>query len=265
MSLTHDLTGRTALVTGASQGIGFATAMALAEAGASTAILARRYDLLLEAKEKLAARTTAEIVAIPGDVGEDSCPEMAIQQVEDELGRVDILVNNAGGPPAKEFMKTTASDWNHALTQNLLSMIRFCQAAVPRMKEQGWGRIINIASTSAKEPLRGMVLSNAARAAVIAVSKTMALELSCCGITTNTICPGPTHTDRAEELIKGRVEKESMSYEEVVASIVSNVPVGRMAEPAEIASAAAFLASDAAQYVSGVVLAVDGGLTRSLY
>jgi len=265
MPLEFDLTGKVAFVTGASQGIGFAVAMAFAKAGADVAILARRSDVLLEAKEKLSAETKANIVAIPGDVAERSCPQVVVKQVEHELGGIDILVNNAGGPPAKEFVETALLDWDRALAQNLLSMVQFSKAVVRGMKEQEWGRIINIASTSAKEPLLGMVLSNATRAAVIAVAKTMALELSRYGITTNTVCPGPTRTDRAEELITTRIERESLTYEEVVASIVANVPVGRMAEPAEIASAVVFLASDAASYVNGVVIPVDGGLTRSLY
>lgn len=133
------------------------------------------------------------------------------------------------------------------------------------MKDKGWGRIINIASTSLKEPMPGMVLFNATRAAVGAIAKTMSLEFSKFGITVNSICPGPTHTNRADNLIKIRCEKESITKEEVVKRIVSNVPVGRMAQPKEISSAVAYLSSDFASYITGTVLPVDGGLTRSLY
>jgi 3-oxoacyl-[acyl-carrier protein] reductase len=257
--------GRVALVTGASQGMGFATAMTLAKAGADVAIVARRPDILLDARDRLAAETGATVIAIPGDVADPSVPQKVVAQVEQELGGIDILVNNAGGPKPGSFMEITQADWHHALAQNLLSMVLFSQAVVPGMKARAWGRIINIASTSVKEPMAGMVLSNATRAAVAAVAKTMSLELSMFGITVNTVCPGPTYTDRAKYLIERRCETDSLTEEQVVAQIVANVPVGRMAQPYEIASAVCFLASDLANYVTGVVLPVDGGLTRSLY
>ena len=265
MSPEWKLTGRVALVTGASQGIGFAIAMALARAGADVAILARRPDTLLGARDRLVAETGARVIAIPGDVADPSCPQKAVAQIEQELGGIDILVNNAGGPKPGQFMEITQADWDQALAQNLLSVVLFSQAVVPGMKARAWGRIINIASTSAKEPMVGMVLSNGTRAAVAAVAKTMSLELAEFGITVNTVCPGPTYTDRAKYLIQRRIETESLTYENVVAQIVANVPIGRMAQPGEIASVVSFLASDLASYVTGIVVPVDGGLTRSLY
>jgi len=265
MTAKWELTGRVALVTGASQGMGFASAKSLAGAGANIAIVARRPDVLEEARQKVAAETGATVIAIPGDVADPLVPQKVVAQVEQELGGIDILVNNAGGPKPGSFMEITEADWHHALAQNLLSMILFSQAVIPGMKAREWGRIINIASTSVKEPMAGMVLSNATRAAVAAVAKTMSLELSKFGITVNTVCPGPTYTDRAKYLIERRCEADSLTEEQVVAQIVANVPVGRMAQPDEIASAVSFLASDLANYVTGVVLPVDGGLTRSLY
>lgn len=260
-----NLKGKVALVTGASQGIGFASAMALAKAGADVAILARRKEILLEARDKIIADSGSKVIAISGDVGNPLCPQEAIKQIDHQLGRVDILVNNAGGPKPGAFMEIDQTDWDNALTQNLQSMIHFSKAAVPRMKAAGWGRIINIASTSAKEPIIGMVLSNAVRAAVAAIAKTMSLELSGYGITINTVCPGPTYTDRAKYLIANRCQAESLTTDEVLTQIVSNVPVGRMAQPEEIAAAVSFLASDLASYITGTVFTVDGGLTRSLY
>ena len=258
------LTGRVALVTGASQGIGFAIARVLARAGSDVAILARRPDILLGARDRLVAETGVRVMAIPGDVADPSCPQKAVARVEQELGGIDILVNNAGGPKPGPFMEITPADWDQALAQNLLSVILFAQAVVPGMKARGWGRIINIASTSAKEPIAEMVLSNATRAAVVAVAKTMSLELSKFGITVNTVCPGPTYTNRANDLIERRCEKDSITREQVIARIVANVPIGRMAQPDEIASVVGFIASDLATYLTGVALPVDGGLTRSL-
>ncbi|MFC2017464.1 SDR family oxidoreductase [Chloroflexota bacterium] len=259
------LTGRVALVTGASQGFGFAIAMTLAGAGADVAILARRPDILLEARDRLMTETGAKVIAIPGDVADASLPQKAVAQIKHELGSIDILVNNTGGPKPGPFIEMTQKDWQNALGQNLLSMVLFSQAVIPSMKTRGWGRIINIASTAAKEPVTEMVLSNATRAAVVAVSKTMSLELSKFGITVNTVCPGPAYTDRGRYLIARRCETESLSEEQVVAQIVANVPIGRMAQPDEIAFAVGFLASDLASYITGIVLPVDGGLTRSLY
>ena len=265
MSIQIDLTGKVALVTGASQGIGFACAEVLARSGADVAIVARRPDVLDRAKEKIVAETNAQVIAIPGDVAKPSFAEEVVSEVKQELGRVDILVNNAGGPPPGAFMEMTLEDWRGALAQNLLSVVLFSQAVLPEMKDKGWGRIINIASTSVKEPMPGMVLSNATRAAVGAVAKTMSLELASFGITVNTICPGPTYTDRAKELINNRCQKESISMEDVVNQIIANVPVGRMAQPEEISSIVVFLASDFASYITGTVVPVDGGMTRSLY
>jgi 3-oxoacyl-[acyl-carrier protein] reductase len=260
-----NLKGKVALVTGASQGIGFASAMALAKAGAGVAIMARRKEILLEARDKIIADSKGKVIAIPGDVSDPLCFQETLKQIERELGRVDILVNNAGGPKPGAFMEIEQTDWDNALTQNLKSVILFSKAVIPGMKAAGWGRIINIASTSVKEPIIGMVLSNAIRAAVAAIAKTMSLELSGYGITINTVCPGPTYTDRAKSLIENRSQAESLTTEEIIAQIVANVPVGRFAQPDEIAVVISFLASDLASYITGIVLTVDGGLTRSLY
>ncbi len=260
-----ELTGRVALVTGASQGIGFAAAMALAGAGANVAIVARRADILLEARRRLVAETGAMVITIPGDVADPALPQRVAAQVGQELGAIDILVNNAGGPNPGSFTEITLADWHQALAQNLLSVILFAQAVIPGMKARAWGRIINIASTSLKEPMAGMVLSNATRAAVAAVAKTMSLELAKFGVTVNTICPGPTYTDHAKYLIERRCATESLTSEQVVGRIIANVPIGRMAQPDDIAAAIGFLAADSANYITGVVLPVDGGLTRSLY
>lgn len=259
------LTGKVALVTGASQGFGFAIAKVLALAGADVAILARRPDILFKARDRLITETGAKVIAIPGDVADASLPQKAVAQIEHELGDIDILVNNAGGPKPGPFVEMTQEDWHNALDQNLLSAVLFPQAVIPSMKAKAWGRIINIASTGAKEPMAEMVLSNATRAAVAAVSKTMSLELSRFGITVNTVCPGPAYTDRGKYLIAKRCETESISEEQVIAQIIANVPIGRMAQPDEIAYVVGFLASDLAGYITGVVLPVDGGLTRSLY
>lgn len=263
--MTRDLAGRVAIVTGASRGIGFAAAEALGQAGADLLLVARRPDVLEEAHDRLAASTGSRVIVLSGDVADPATAGRVVGVAQRTFGRVDILVNNAGGPPAKPFLETTAEDWQAALAQNLLSALRFAQAVAPGMQERRWGRVINVASTVAREPVAGMVLSSAARAALVAAAKTMAIELAPFGITVNTVFPGPTETDRAEQLIAERAQREEVSAEDVRAGIAATVPLGRMASPEEIAAAVAFLASETAGYITGTVLAVDGGLTRSLF
>jgi 3-oxoacyl-[acyl-carrier protein] reductase len=260
-----DLSGKIGLVTAASQGIGFAAAMAIAKAGGDVAIMARRKDVLEKAKEKIMKSTGRQVLAICGDVSDHCLAEKAVAQIQQQLGQVDILINNAGGPPPGMFMDIGMTEWSSALNQNLLSVVTFSKAVIPGMKAKKWGRIINVASTSVKEPMKGMVLSNATRTAVGAVSKTLSLELAEFGITVNTVCPGPTLTARADFLIQNRCRNESISREQVINEISEKVPVGRMAQPSEIGDAICFLSTDMADYITGVVLAVDGGLTGSLY
>jgi 3-oxoacyl-[acyl-carrier protein] reductase len=183
----------------------------------------------------------------------------------EKFGRVDVLVNNAGGPPAGSFLSHDENSWISAIEQNLLSVIRFTKAVVPYMKEQKYGRIINISSTVAKEPSAMMVLSATTRAGVSAFSKAIAQELAPFNITINTICPGGVLTDRLKSLVEEAAKKANVSYEEQLNKSLEMIPMNRFAQPEEIANIACFLADDKSSYLTGTSIMVDGALTKSIF
>ncbi|MCW8807787.1 MAG: SDR family oxidoreductase [Rhodanobacter sp.] len=259
-----DLSGRHALVCGASQGIGRASAIELAELGASVTVLARRAEVLDALVQTLprihAAQQHGFIVADAGDTD-------ALRACADKLittGPVHILVNNSGGPPPGSAADATTAEFLDAYRQHLLANHVLAQAVIPGMREAGWGRIINIISTSVKEPIPGIGVSNATRGAVASWAKTLAGELAPFGITVNNVLPGSTHTPRIDQIIAARAQKSGRSEQEVQQAMTAEIPLGRFADPAETAAAVAFLASPAASYITGVNLPVDGGRMRSL-
>jgi len=233
------LTGRVALVCGSTRGIGRAVAKALADEGARVAIN---------------GRTNAPF---PADV---SVPEQAtalVLRVAEEFGRLDVLFCNAGGPPAAPFKDQPAEAWQRAIELNLLSTIHLARAAVPIMRKARWGRIICLVSVAAKQPLPGLILSTTARAGVLGFAKALADEVATDGITVNSICPGFIATERIDELTKTKPE--------MMKQMLAQIPMGRIGTPDELAAAVAFLASERASYISGAVLQVDGGFTRSIF
>lgn len=258
------LAGKCALVTGGSQGMGFASAMELAKSGADILLVARRAEILVEAGEKIRNAAAVSVKTIQADVGEREAIREDIDQAIRQAGGVDILVNNAGGPPPGRIVELDEDDWERALRQNIMSVVLLSKTVLPEMMEKRWGRIVNISSTSAKEIIPGMVLSNLARGAVSGFAKTLSHEVGEYGITVNTICPGPTLTNRAKELIEARCRKDQVTKEQVIEKIVANVPAKRMAAPEEIGRAVRFLATDEAAYINGATITVDGGLTKSI-
>lgn len=256
---------RVALVTGASKGMGRAIALGLARTGARVCMVARNEATLREAADAVAAETGAETWALPADVSAADAPASIVAQVIDRWGSVDILVNNAGGPPPGSFLDHTEAVWTQAINQTFLSAVRFSRAVAPGMKTLGWGRIITVSSTVAKEPSPTMVLSASTRAAVSAFTKAIATELAPFGITANVLLPGGVQTERLESLVRAGAEKDGLTFEQGIARSVAMIPAGRFATPEEFAHVAVFLASDEGRYVTGVSLAVDGGLTRSVF
>lgn len=259
-----NLDHRHALVCGASQGIGRASAIELALLGADVTLLARRADAL----ETLAAelpRTHAsqhhDFIAI--DVG-DSAALHARAETLVAAAPVHILVNNSGGPPPGSVLDATPQDFLAAWQQHLLACHVLAQAVVPGMRAAGWGRIVNVISTSVREPIPGIGVSNTTRGAVASWAKTLAGELAPFGITVNNVLPGSTRTPRIEQIITARAQKNSKPPAEVQQAMEAEVPMRRFADATEIAAAVAFLASPAASYITGVSLAVDGGRMRSL-
>ncbi len=258
------LAGRVAAVAASSRGLGRATARALAAEGASVALCGRDEGRVREAAEAIARETGARTLAVAADVSRaDDCRRF-VDTAAAELGRLDILVTNTGGPRAGGFDGVGTEDWEAAFRLTLANVVALVQAAVPHMRARRWGRILNIASTSAKQPIDGLVLSNAFRPAIAGLSKTLANELGRDGILVNTICPGYTATDRLRELAEARSVKAGTAPAQELSAFGAGVPLGRVASPEEFAAVAAFLCSERASYVTGAVIPVDGGASRGL-
>jgi 3-oxoacyl-[acyl-carrier protein] reductase len=257
------LKGRVALVAASSRGIGRACAEAFAREGADVAICARGKDDLRDAEAKLVELGVRVHAAVADLSISDDCRRF-VQGAAEALGRVDVLVNNCGGPPSGAFDSFSEDDYRKALELNLLSTVRCTLGAVPLMRRGGWGRIVNITSVAAKQPLEGLVLSNSSRAAVAGFAKTLATALAREGITVNTVCPGPTFTDRIRSLATQRAERERIPFDQAVKAYLTDIPMGRLGRPVEIAAMVVFLASDPASYVTGTTIQVDGGMVRAL-
>jgi 3-oxoacyl-[acyl-carrier protein] reductase len=259
-----DLSGRHALVCGATQGIGLATAHALAGLGADVTLLARREALLRDTSGALPRTSEAQV---HGWIAADALDTGSLRvQVESLVASrpVHILVNNSGGPPPGPVHGTDTTAFEAAYRQHLLANHVLAEAVIPGMQRDGWGRVVNVISTSVKEPIPGLGVSNSTRWAVAGWAKTLATELARFGITVNNVLPGSTQTPRIEQIIDTRAAKTGRSRDEVYAEMVAEIPMGRFAQPEETAAAIAFLCSPAAAYITGVNLPVDGGRTRSL-
>lgn len=258
------LKGKRALITASSMGIGRACALEISRAGADIVICARGHEALEAARDSIAGETGGKVVALSADLAEGTRVRSLVLDAANELGGLDVLVTNAGGPPSGQFMDFDDDAWMKAVTLNLMSVVRLMRAAVPLMRKAGGGAIVNLASVSVKEPLKGLVLSNAVRAGVVGLSKTAANELGPEGIRVNVVCPGFTATERMTELIAARASREGRTEDEIGREFYASVPLGSFAEPADIARTVAFLASDAARYVTGVTVQVDGGFVKGL-
>lgn len=258
-----DLTGKRALVCGSTQGIGRAAAMELALLGASITLVARNEDKLRDVIEHLPADDTESHHYVVADFKHPEQLKLAISEYLKDHS-IDILINNTGGPPAGQAIDADGSSFIDAFNSHLICNHILVQAVSPGMKKEGYGRIINIISTSVKVPISGLGVSNTIRGAVASWSKTLSFELGPYGITVNNILPGFTMTGRLESLIKGRAEKEGQTFEQIEAEMIRSIPAGRFGHADEIASAIAFLAGPSAGYINGVNLTVDGGKTPSL-
>jgi 3-oxoacyl-[acyl-carrier protein] reductase len=229
------------------------------------AICARNERDLLEAKREIEEKTGGRVIARTADVTNGDSVENLVRYVVDEFAAVDILVCNAGGPPSGPIGDFGPDDYRKALELNLLSTIALCREVVPHMKERGWGRIVNVTSVSAKQPIDTLVLSNTARAGVLGYSKTLANQMAPFGITVNAVCPGYTKTERVEALAKSHEESGKGDAREFFKAVERTIPMGRLGRPEELAAAVVFLCSDAASYITGVALQIDGGYVKSIY
>ena len=259
-----NLSGRHALVCGASDGIGKAAARALAELGADVTVLARRESVL---KELVAALPSVHGKQSHAFLVADMSDRVALQPALEKYlaGKpAHILVNNTAGPPGGPAHAASPENYLAVFEQHLIANQILLQAVLPGMKAAGWGRVVNVISTSVKEPIANLGVSNTIRGAVASWAKTLASELGPFGITVNNVLPGYTRTQRLEQILKERSAATGKPEAEIAQGMLATVPAGRFAEAGEIAAAIAFLASPAAGYVNGVNLPVDGGRTRSL-
>ncbi len=257
------LKGKVAIVAGASKGLGKAVAMELAREGANVVICSRNENVLLETAREIGSQTGVQVLALPTDVSKPTDVENLIAKTVARFERIDVLVNNAGGPPTGTFESFGDEEWAKAIELNLLSVVRMSRAVLPQMKKQGSGRIINITSLAAKEPMDGLILSNSARAGVLGLAKSMSQEFGKYNITVNSVLPGWHLTDRVKETTKYMADLNKTTPEEIMSQRIKTIPVGRIGLPEDLAAAVTFLASERAGFITGVALVVDGGSSRS--
>lgn len=254
-----DLDGKVAIVGGASQGIGYGIARALAREGAAVAITARREADLQAAAGRLRAETGAQVLPVPADCRRaDDCARVA-EATRRELGGIDILVNNDGAPPLGPVLSFDDAAWAKAVDQNLMYVVRMTREVVPSMKERGGGGILNITAISAIQPIPGFALSVATWSGVIGYAKTLSLEVAPFGINVNTICPGYIDTMRLQKVFAAGGEDADV----VKARLTDEIPMKRIGTVDDIASLAALLVSPKGRYVTGTAIQVDGGLLRA--
>ena len=258
------LRGKVALVAASSKGLGRAVAEELAAEGAHLVICARGQEALEEAAESIRQRAAVKVVDVAADVSDPQDAARVVKVALEEFGQVDILVTNSGGPPSGSFETLTSEMWDAATRLLLKSAVELTRAVLPGMKERRWGRILNVTSIAAKQPIEGLMLSNSLRAAVIGFARTLATEVAPFGITVNNLLPGYTRTDRVQELARAAGGKAGASDTDIITKWEKEIPLGRLGEPREFAALAAFLASERASYITGSSLAVDGGWIRSL-
>lgn len=258
-----DLTGKQAIVCGSTQGIGLASAIELASLGAAVIMMARNEQKLKATVGQLPCKHNQHHGYLVADFSKP-------QEVETVINKhvtnhtVQILVNNTGGPPGGQAIDATTDEFFQAFSAHLICNQVLTKAVVQGMKAEKYGRIINIISTSVKIPLRGLGVSNTVRGAVANWAKTLSVELGPFGITVNNVLPGATMTGRLEAIVKSKAEKSGKSFDEVMKSMVDEVPAGRVGDAHEVAAAVAFLATPAAAYINGINIPVDGGRTGSL-
>ena len=259
------LRGKVALVAAASRGLGCAVAEELAQEGTGLILCARGEAVLQERCARIRQKSDVAVIGVAADLSVRADVEHVVQSGLERFGRIDILVTNVGGPPAGLFESLPAKSWEEATQLLLTSVLDLTRLVLPGMKEQGWGRILNITSIAAKQPVANLILSNSLRAAVTGFAKTLASEVAEFGITVNNILPGYTRTERVEELAQSIADREGIMPAEVRARWEAEIPMKRLGEPSEFAALAAFLLSERASYITGSSIAVDGGWIRSLF
>jgi 3-oxoacyl-[acyl-carrier protein] reductase len=256
--------GKVALVSASSRGLGRAIAEELAAEGVNLVVCARGQEALRKTADDIRKRSGVEVVDVAADVSDPAGLERVVAAAFEKFGKVDILVTNSGGPPSGPFESLTPEMWDAATRLLLTSAVGLARAVLPGMKGRRWGRILNVTSIAVKQPIEGLMLSNSLRAAVTGFARTLSNEVAPFNVTVNNLMPGYTRTDRVEQLARATGERSGGSAKDAFAKWEKEIPMGRLAEPRELAALAAFLASERASYISGSSIAVDGGWIRSL-
>ena len=255
---------RVAIVAASSKGLGKASALGLAKEGVKLTICSRDKDALQKTADEIASQTGADVLAITCDVSKTDEIKNVVKETINKYSKVDILINNAGGPPVGAFLDFTLQDWQKAIELKLFSAITFSNEVIPCMKENKWGRIVNITSMSVKQPIDGLILSNTIRAGIAGLAKTISNEFAPYNILVNNVCPGRIYTDRIKQLAEQRAKRDKTSFDEAISAMKNDIPVGRIGRPEELANLIVFLASERASYITGTTIQVDGGLIKGL-
>ena len=258
------LKNKVAAVAASSQGLGYAVARELSFEGARVAICSRGESAVREAAERISAETKREVFHCVTDVSKEGEAVRFIEAVEGKFGRVDILVTNAGGPPPGGVDDLCMEDVDQAYHLTLKSAISMMMAVVPKMRERRWGRIVNMLSFTVKQPELNLLMSNTMRTALVGFSKSVAREIAADNVLINNVAPGYTRTERLEELAQDVARRQDEGVGDIYHDWENRIPMGRLGRPEELAKVVVFLCSDAASYVTGVTIQVDGGLVAGL-
>lgn len=258
------LKNKVALVTASTKGIGFGVAKVLAEEGVQVAITSRNKENLEQAVARLKGISGSEVFGVTADLRSRTDVENLVKQVLNRFGRIDILVYNTGPPKLGTFMELSFEDWEDAIKLLLLSAVWLTKLVVPGMIERGWGRLIYITSSTLKQILPNIVLSNTVRLSIAGLVKSLAVELGPKGITANGIMQGHIETERVIKIAENLAARNKISVEEALRYLARDIPLGRLGKPEEIGYLAAFLASDKASYINGAMILIDGGYVKAV-
>jgi 3-oxoacyl-[acyl-carrier protein] reductase len=258
------LKNRNVIVAASSEGIGYAAATKFAQEGARVAMCSRDANKLRAAAEEIRRLHSAEVLAEPLDVTDNSAVQQFVAHVVRQFGGVDVCVTNAGGPPAKMFLSTTTEEWHRALELNFMSVVYFAHVVIPLMQKNRWGRLVTLTSVSVRQPVFDLVYSNSVRTGVLGLVKSLSNEFGKDGITVNNVAPGYTATERLRDLIRKRAAEDGVSEEAYQATLGEQAALQRIGLAEEVADAIVWLASDRASFITGQTLLVDGGLYKGL-
>ncbi len=260
------LSGRVALVNAASRGLGRGIAEALAAEGARLVISSRSQEAIERTAAEIAKQYGGEVLPVGADVSRPEAAETLVGEAIGRFGQLDILVNNSGGPPGGYFADFDDAAWQNAFELLLLNVVRMVRASVPHLRASGHGRVVNVASTSVRQPIKGLILSNSLRAGVVGLAKTLSDELAPDQITVNTVLPGRILTDRLREGFLAPAREAGMPVDDLARrEVAKEVPLGRVGQTEDMGSLVAYLCSDQAAYITGQLIAVDGGQVRGIY